>query len=124
LEPAAFSGQHVLVVGGGNSAVETALALDDCGGCASVTLSYRRAAFARCRAENRRRIDDAIRAGKVRPFMPSDGGRMGDADVVLAANNREIPLRNDAVIVQIGGTAPAELLQRFGIDVVVKRGEI
>ncbi len=123
LEPEPFRGKHVLVVGGGNSAVENALALADFGACASVAISYRREAFARCRAENRRRIDEAIQAGKVRPRMPSEVVRIGEREVVLSAGGREDRLPNDAVIVQIGGTAPSELLQKFGIEVVTKRGE-
>ncbi|MGH7295709.1 MAG: FAD-dependent oxidoreductase, partial [Polyangiaceae bacterium] len=118
-----FRGKHVLVVGGGNSAVENALALADFGACASVAVSYRRAAFARCRAENRRRIDEAIAAGKVRAMMPSEVVRIGERDVSLASEGKQATLPNDAVIVQIGGTAPAELLQKFGIEVVTKRGE-
>jgi len=110
-------------VGGGNSAVENALALADFGACASVAISYRRNAFARCRAENRRRIDELIAAGKVRPLMPSEVVRIGPNDVVLTAEGKELTMPNDAVIVQIGGTAPAELLQKFGIEVVTKRGE-
>jgi thioredoxin reductase (NADPH) len=123
LEPDPFRGKHVLVVGGGNSAVENALALADFGACASVAISYRREAFARCRAENRRRIDEAIQAGKVRPLMPSEVVRIGEREVVLSEGGREDRLPNDAVIVQIGGTAPSELLQKFGIEVVTKRGE-
>jgi thioredoxin reductase/NAD-dependent dihydropyrimidine dehydrogenase PreA subunit len=123
IEPEPFANKHVLVVGGGNSAVENALALADFGRCASVAISYRRNAFARCRAENRRRIDEAIQMGKVRPLMPSEIGCINEKDVVLSADGRDVSLPNDAVIVQIGGTAPAELLQRFGIEVVVKRGE-
>ena len=123
LEPDPFRGKHVLVVGGGNSAVENALALADFGGCASVAISYRRGAFARCRAENRRRIDEMIGAGKVRPLMPSEVTRIAEREVVLNVDGKETTLANDAVIVQIGGTAPAELLQKFGIQVVTKRGE-
>jgi len=44
-------------------------------------------------------------------------------DVVLRVEGAETAIPNDAVIVQIGGTAPAELLQKFGISVVNKRGE-
>lgn len=123
LEPDPFKGKHVLVVGGGNSAVENALALADFGGCASVSISYRRGAFARCRAENKRRIDELIQSGKVRPLMPSELVRVSDGEVTLDVGGKTTSLPNDSVIVQIGGTAPAELLQKFGIEVVVKRGE-
>jgi thioredoxin reductase/NAD-dependent dihydropyrimidine dehydrogenase PreA subunit len=124
LEPDPFAGKNVLVVGGGNSAVETALSLSDFGRCASVSISYRRSAFARCRAENRRRIDAAIAAGTVRPLMPSEVVQIGESEVVLKTEDgRTMSLPNDAVIVQIGGTAPSELLKTFGIDVVTKRGE-
>jgi hypothetical protein len=88
-----------------------------------VSISYRREAFARCLAENRRRIDEVIQSGAVRTLMPSEVGRIDDRSVTLIAGGRETSLPNDAVIVQIGGTAPAELLQTFGIRVVTKRGE-
>jgi thioredoxin reductase/NAD-dependent dihydropyrimidine dehydrogenase PreA subunit len=123
IEPEPFESKHVLVVGGGNSAVETALALADFGRCASVSISYRRNAFARCRAENRRRIDEAIQAGKVQPLMPSEVESVGEKDVVLTREGVRQSIQNDAVIVQIGGTAPAELLQAFGVEVVTKHGE-
>jgi len=123
IEPDPFKGKHVLVVGGGNSAVENALALADFNGCASVTISYRRNAFARCRAENRRRIDEVIQAGKVRPLIPSEVKCINEKDVVLTVGSKEETIPNDDVIVQVGGTAPSELLHKFGIEVVTKRGE-
>jgi thioredoxin reductase/NAD-dependent dihydropyrimidine dehydrogenase PreA subunit len=123
LEPGPFAGKHVLVVGGGNSAVECALTLSDFGRCASVAISYRRDVFARCRAENRRRIDEAIQSGKVRALLPSQIVSINERDVVLTNGGREMRIPNDAVVVQIGGTAPAELLQSFGIQVVTKWGE-
>jgi thioredoxin reductase (NADPH) len=123
VEPDPFKGKHVLVVGGGNSAVENALALADFNGCASVTISYRRNAFARCRAENRRRIDEVIQSGRVRSLMPSEVKCINEEDVVLATDKGQEAIPNDSVIVQIGGTAPSELLQKFGIEVVTKRGE-
>jgi len=123
VEPAPFAGKHVLVVGGGNSAVETALTLADFDRCASVTISYRRESFARCRGDNRRRIDEAIRVGKVKALLPSQIVGIGPREVVLTRAGRETRIPNDAVIVQIGGTAPAELLRSFGIHVVTKWGE-
>lgn len=123
LEPEQFKGQNVLVVGGGNSAVENAIALAESNACASVSISYRREAFARCRVDNRRRIEALIVARKVFPIMPSQVLRIGERDVILDVGGQQQRLQNDAVVVQIGGTAPAELLQKFGIDVVTKRGE-
>ena len=123
LEPQEFAGKKVLVVGGGNSAVETALSLADFGGCASVALSYRREQFVRCRSDNRRRIDEAIGAGRVLAIMPSDVTRIEPERVWLRSSAGEHPMDNDAVIAQLGGTAPADVLKSFGIELVTKYGE-
>lgn len=123
LEPDAFAGQDVLVVGGGNAAVECALALMELGGCKSVSISYRRDAFARCRAENRRKIEEALRTGAVRGLLPSTVKSIGASEVVLDQKGSEVRIPNDAVIVQIGGSSPTELLSSFGIEMVTKYGE-
>jgi thioredoxin reductase len=103
--------------------VESALSLSDAQCCASVAISYRKGAFARCRAENRRRIDEAIAIGAVQALMPSEISRIENDAVYLKSDGGEIKLQNDSVIVQIGGTAPSELLQKFGVEVVKKYGE-
>jgi thioredoxin reductase len=123
LEPREYAGKHVLVVGGGNSAVENALSLADDGGCASVAISYRRAQFARCRAQNRVRIDAAIAEGRVRALLESEVLRIEGNRVELRTKGGTEHLRNDAVIIQIGGTPPSALLGSFGIDLVTKYGE-
>ncbi len=123
LEPETFRGQHVLVVGGGNSAVENALSLAADGGCASVTISYRRGSFDRCRGDNRRAIDAAVAEGRIRGLMGSTVRTIGEHDVTLVIGEDELTLPNDAVIVQIGGVPPGRILESFGVDVVVKRGE-
>jgi thioredoxin reductase/Pyruvate/2-oxoacid:ferredoxin oxidoreductase delta subunit len=123
LEPREFAGQHVLVVGGGNSAVETALSLSDSGVCASVAISYRRDTFARCRADNRARIDEAFRAKRIHALLPSEVERIEPQSVTLRMKGQRNALRNDSIIVQIGGTTPRELLARFGVPVVTKYGE-
>ncbi|MBI3203214.1 MAG: NAD(P)-binding domain-containing protein [Myxococcales bacterium] len=123
LEPEPFSGKHVLVVGGGNAAVESALSLSDFGQCASVTISYRRDKFARCRADNRRRIDEAIAARKV-TFLPNSavvGVTAGAVSLKTGGGPTELP--NDALIVQIGGTPPTQILKSFGVELVTKYGE-
>jgi thioredoxin reductase/ferredoxin len=124
LEPKEFQGKHVLVVGGGNSAVESALALADDGACASVSISYRKREFARCRADNRRRIDACLAAGSVRALFESEVTQIAAHSVTLrdpAGRVAQIP--SDAVIVQIGGTPPARLLESLGIALTTKYGE-
>jgi thioredoxin reductase (NADPH) len=124
LEPAEFRGKHVMVVGGGNSAVECALALADFKACASVSLSYRRAEFARCRAENKRRIQECITNGSVKAFLPTQVVAIEGESVTLSDDqNRAQKVPNDSVIVQAGGTPPAQLLSSFGIQMVTKYGE-
>ena len=124
LEPSEFKGRHVLVVGGGNSAVESALSLVDEGQCASVSLSYRRSDFARCRAENRRRIDACITQRTVRAYLGTQVVDIGDSDITLRSSDGLTGrLANDAVILQIGGTPPARLLGSLGIALTTKYGE-
>lgn len=123
LEPEEFAGKHVLVVGGGDSAVENAVILSDFGGCASVAISYRRPSFGRCRSENRSRIEQAIHEGRVTPLMSSEVTEIQKDIVFLKISGQVKPYRNDAIIVQIGGTSPRELLSSFGIELVMKFGE-
>ena len=85
--------------------------------------SLRRDAFARCRVENRRRIEALIEGRKVHALLPSTVREIREGDLILDYGGKPHRLVNDAVVVQIGGTAPAELLQKFGIEVVTKRGE-
>ncbi|MBW2461063.1 MAG: NAD(P)-binding domain-containing protein [Deltaproteobacteria bacterium] len=124
LEPEVFKDQHVLVVGGGNSAVESAIALADLGGCASVGISYRRTEFARCRGDNKRRIAELMAEGRVRAYLPTNVVRVDETAVSLRAEDGSTEtIQNDAIIVQIGGTSPAKLLESFGIRMVTKYGE-
>ncbi|MEZ4362105.1 MAG: NAD(P)-binding domain-containing protein [Kofleriaceae bacterium] len=123
LEPEPFAGQHVLVVGGGNAAADCALALADFGACGSVALSYRRAELARLRRSVRQAIDRAFAAGTVRPLLETEVTEIREEDVSLRTRDGTERLRNDHVIVQIGGQAPSALLHTIGIELVEKRGE-
>jgi thioredoxin reductase/NAD-dependent dihydropyrimidine dehydrogenase PreA subunit len=123
LEPEEFKGQHVIVVGGGDSAVESAAMLADMGTCASVSLSYRRAALARCRGENKARIEACASAGFVNMLFESEVLEIRPKEVLMKVKGADRRFKNDAVIIQVGGTAPSELLAQFGIDIVTKFGE-
>jgi thioredoxin reductase/NAD-dependent dihydropyrimidine dehydrogenase PreA subunit len=123
LEPDAFAGQHVLVVGGGNAAADCAIALVDEGGCASVSLSYRRRELARMRASVRARVEELIARGALRPYLGTEVASISPDEVVLRRGRDVERVRNDAVVVQIGGTPPADLIKTIGIELVEKRGE-
>ncbi len=124
IEPEGFQGQHVLVVGGGNAAVESAFALIDGGKCASVTISYRKNTFARCRQPNRKRIEAEIEGGRLTALLGTEVEEIFEDRVSLRNASREpISIENDAVVVQVGGTAPTDLLQNVGIEIVTKYGE-
>ncbi len=123
LEPQEFSGKRVLVVGGGNSAAETALALADAGCCTSVSISYRKGVFARLRAQNREQLELAIAERRVEAIMASELTSIEPESVQLSTASGVRTLPNDAVIVQAGGTPPGELLRGFGIEIVTKYGE-
>ena len=124
LEPAEYADKHVLIVGGGNSAVETALALSDFGGCRSVTISYRGAVFARCRGDNRSRIEALLERGAVQSALETEVNHIADTTVELRTKDGDPrTIENDAVIIQVGGTPPAKLLKSFGIALITKYGE-
>jgi thioredoxin reductase (NADPH) len=122
IEPEPFAGKHVLVVGGGNSAADNALALADSTACASVALSYRRAELARVRASVRERMEAAFDSGAIKPLFSTEVESIEPAHVVLTSRVGKQELANDAVVVQIGGTSPTDLLRSIGIELVEKRG--
>lgn len=124
IEPEAFSGRRVLVVGGGNAAAYCALALARSGGCAQVTLSYRRRELARLRAQVREDFDALVAAGAIEARLGTEVERIEEHAVVLRdESGKRARLDNDAVVVQIGGIAPSDVLRTFGVETVVKYGE-
>jgi len=124
IEPEVFQDQHVLVVGGGNAAVESAFALIDGGKCASVTISYRKNNFARCRQPNRKRIEAEMEAGRLRALMGTEVEEIFEDRVTLRdTSGEQLTVQNDAVVIQVGGTAPTALLEDVGIEIVTKYGE-
>jgi thioredoxin reductase/ferredoxin len=123
LEPEVFRGRDVLVVGGGNAAAENALSLVESGGCRSVALSYRRRELARLRADVRDRFDAHVATGRIAALLGSEVERIAAREVVLRDGETRRVLRNDSVVVQIGGIAPGAVLASFGIATVTKYGE-
>lgn len=121
VDPAQYDGQAVLVVGGGDSALEAALALAERPGT-TVTLSYRSAAFSRVKAKNRSGLERAERDGRVRVELESTVASIEARQVLLKTRGGALTLPNDAVIVCAGGLLPTPLLQSVGIAFDTKYG--
>jgi thioredoxin reductase len=112
----------VLVIGGGDSAVEAALSLSEQKGC-EVSLSYRNKAFGRIRERNEERITQAMRDGAVRVYLESQVQEIRREEVLLSCENRSSVIANDFVFVFIGGVLPTEFLKQVGISIQKKYGE-
>jgi thioredoxin reductase len=116
-----YRGQAVLVVGGGDSALEAAIALAEQPDT-TVTLSYRSNAFSRVKQKNRDSLEALRQAGRVSVLLESTVASIGPADATLKTTEGARTLRNDAVIVCAGGQLPTPLLQRIGIGFETKFG--
>jgi thioredoxin reductase (NADPH) len=122
MEPEQFTGMKVLVVGGGDSAVESALALAEQKGN-TVHVSYRRETFFRLKEGNQKRIDQALKSGTINPVFGSQVVSIEPEKVLLEANGNTHELPNDYVFVFAGGELPTEFLKKVGIEVQRKFGE-
>ena len=117
-----YRGRQVLVVGGGDSAIEAAVAVAEQPGT-TVALSYRGEAFNRIKPANRERLRRSQEAGRIEVLLGSEVDHI-DADAVhLRSSTRgELRRANDAVIVCAGGELPTALLQTLGVRFETKRG--
>jgi thioredoxin reductase/ferredoxin len=120
-DPEQYRGQHVLVVGGGDSALEAAASVAE-EPHTFVTLSHRSEAFARAKLKNRERVAAAHKHGRLRVLMQSEVKRIGPDAVEIAHNGERTAIKNDSVIVCAGGILPTAFLQSIGIEVETKYG--
>lgn len=122
VEPEQYAGKGVLVVGGGDSAVEAAVALGEQPDT-RVTLSYRRDAFSRVKPANRRRIDAATSAGTIDVRFGSEVREIRRGSVVLTEREHEVELEKDYTLVFAGGEMPTPFLERLGVEIETKFGQ-
>ena len=121
IDPEQFRGKHVLVVGGGDSALEAAASLAEQPGT-RVTISYRSGAFARAKTKNRQRVEEARAAKRLEVLLNSTVACIGTDAVDLLHLGRPIQRRNDTVIVCAGGILPTDFLKSMGIAIETKYG--
>lgn len=114
IEADAYTGANILVVGGGDSAVEAAMGLAHQKGN-RVTLSYRKEAFSRIKDRNAKRIAELANGGKVQLLFNSQPTEIASKSVRLdvAGESRVVP--NDYTWVFAGGTPPSEFLEKIGV---------
>jgi thioredoxin reductase len=119
VEMEAFAGRRVLVVGGGDSAIESALGLANQQGT-QVLLSYRGTAFSRIKDRNREKLDAAVGKGRIALELNSAVREIRSDVVVLDREGEAAIVPNDDVIVRIGGEAPFAFLEKLGVRLVHK----
>ncbi len=122
LEPELIIGKKIIVVGGGDSAIESALLLADEN---DVTLSYRSEVFGRLKPKNSEKIKVAISGDKVKVLFNSNLTSIEDLQVKIYMNDagKEIVLDNDLVFIFAGGELPTQFLEKIGIRITKKFGE-
>jgi thioredoxin reductase (NADPH) len=122
LEPEVFQGDRVLVVGGGDSAVEAALALSEQEGN-RVTMSYRRDQFSRLKPRNLERIEEALAAHRIDVLWSSNVLAITPESVAIRDQaEREFAIANDVVAIFAGGELPASFLKACGVAFDTKFG--
>jgi thioredoxin reductase (NADPH) len=116
-----YRDQHVLVVGGGDSALEAATSIAAEPGT-NVTLSYRSGAFNRAKQKNREKVEAAVTAGELRVLFSSNVKEIHSDSVDITVDDKVEKLKNDFVIVSAGGILPTAFLKTIGIIVETKFG--
>ncbi len=114
IDPEQYEGCKVLVVGGGDAALEAAIQLAE-ETDAQVTLSYRGEEFGKCRDANRTRIQALAQKGDVRLIMKSQVLEIQPQQVLLDVAGKKGRLTNDYVLVCAGGELPLEFLKKVGV---------
>jgi len=122
LEPEEIKGKNIIVVGGGDSAVESALLLADQN---KVILSYRNESFSRLKPKNIKKINEAISEGRIDARFNTNLLAIDKNEVILAIekDGMSIKIENDLVYIFAGGELPIQFLEKAGVKITKKFGE-
>jgi thioredoxin reductase/Pyruvate/2-oxoacid:ferredoxin oxidoreductase delta subunit len=121
IDPEQYKGQRVLVVGGGDAALEAACEISEQPDTV-VTLSHRSESFNRAKPKNRNRVEDAQKSGRLNVVLGSSIQRIGVEEVEIEFGGKAYAVENDAVIACVGGILPTPFLESMGVKVETKYG--
>ncbi|MFK5878513.1 MAG: NAD(P)-binding domain-containing protein [Flavobacteriaceae bacterium] len=123
LEPERIENKKVLVVGGGDSAIETVLLLKDTN---IATLSYRKDKFSRLKPKNKEKINQAIEDNTVEVIFNSNIVSINGESVLMKVDgvNEVSQLKNDLVYIFAGGELPTTFLQKAGVEITKRFGYV
>ncbi|NQU88621.1 MAG: NAD(P)-binding domain-containing protein [Mariniphaga sp.] len=122
LEPEMISDKHIIVAGGGDSAVEAAMLLAEQN---EVTLSYRGDAFSRIKPRNKEKLEQFISDKKLKVILKSNLVSIQNESVYIKTleTDEDLNIPNDLVYIFAGGELPTEFLKKTGIHITRKFGE-
>ncbi len=114
IDPNDAKGEDVLVVGGGDSALETAIAVSHC--AKSVSLSYRKSSFARPKEQNELKLKELVERGKISLLFETNVKEVKDNSVTLLdKEKKEIEIENSMIFTMIGKELPTDFFKRSNI---------
>jgi thioredoxin reductase (NADPH) len=122
MEPEDIMGKEIIIVGGGDSAIESALLLADKN---NVVLSYRNEVFNRLKAKNSMALNKAVAEGKINVRLNSNLVLIEDESVtlIIGTEGEKLILKNDLVYIFAGGELPTKFLEKANIKIDKKFGE-
>lgn len=118
-----YRNKNVLVVGGGNSALEAATTIAKEPGT-TVTLSYRSETFSKANPKNIEKAIHSSENGELNLVLKSNVKEIDEQSVTLKTVDGELKIDNDAVIVCAGGVLPTPMLRTLGVEIETKRGTL
>ncbi|RKZ16418.1 4Fe-4S ferredoxin [bacterium] len=119
VEMETFAGSKVVVVGGGDSALESALGMS-AQAHTEVILSYRKNDFSRAKPRNLEKLKKAEATGDLQVWRESEvrAVRPGEIDIEYGGKLRTLP--NDYLVIRVGGIAPYDFLHKAGVEIIKK----
>jgi thioredoxin reductase len=121
IESERISNKKIIVVGGGDSAVESALLLKDRN---KVILSYRKDKFSRLKPKNKQNVERAVADHSLKMMFNSDLVSIGSKSISMNVDGENKELENDLVYIFAGGEMPTQFLQNAGIEISKRFGHI